>query len=118
MNRKFLHAAFLLDGAVPPALAQSGPYPYPAAPGYPVAPGYPQPGPPPYPPVPAPRVEVVPAPPPGVYVWQPGHWAWGGRGYVWVEGRYVPRHPRHGAYAPGRWVWNGGAWVWAPAHWR
>jgi WXXGXW repeat (2 copies) len=86
-------------GLVWPALAQYPP---------------PPPGPPPL------RYEAVPPPRPGAYVWEPGHWHWNGVQYVWVEGRYVPRHPHrpYAQYTPGRWVWNGGAWVWQPSHWR
>ncbi|MBV9654901.1 MAG: YXWGXW repeat-containing protein [Acetobacteraceae bacterium] len=95
-NRLALLTSVLLLSAVP-ALAQ--PYAY-------------------YPPVPPPRYEVVPVAPPGRYIWQPGHWQWSGRGYVWVGGRYVPRYPHYAQYAPGGWVRRGGTWVWVPAHWR
>ena len=95
-NRLALLTGVLLLCAAP-AFAQ--PYPY-------------------YPPVPPPRYEVVPVAPPGSLIWQPGHWQWSGRGYVWVGGRYVQRFPHYAQYTPGHWVRRGGAWVWAPAHWR
>jgi hypothetical protein len=69
-----------------------------------------------YPPVPPPRVEPVPRrPPPGRVRWQPGHWHWSGRGYVWVPGRWVP--VGRGRWAAGRWAWRRGAWVWVPGGW-
>ena len=46
---------------------------------------------PPTGPTPAPLVERVPPPPPGYYVWRPGHWRWNGRRYIWAPGHYVPR---------------------------
>ena len=70
--------------------------------------------PPPHPPVPVAQVEVVPVPPPGAYVWQPGGWRWDGFRYAWVPGRYVVRRA---AYH--RWIgphWNGRG-VWIPGHW-
>lgn len=73
---------------------------------------------PPYPPVPPPRYEPVPRPPPGAYVWQPGHWRWNGVQYVWAPGRYVARRPHYGVWVSGRWVFVHGGWVWRPGHWR
>ncbi|WP_375444907.1 YXWGXW repeat-containing protein [uncultured Fibrella sp.] len=35
------------------------------------------------------RVEVIPAPPRGRYVWSPGYHRYRRNGYVWVPGRYV-----------------------------
>ena len=71
---------------------------------------------------PEPRAEPVP-PPPRHYradhvVWQPGHWRWNGRDYVWVSGRYVeiPRH-RHG-WDAGHWERRPGGWVWFDGRWR
>ncbi|WP_428489301.1 hypothetical protein [Rhodopila sp.] len=46
---------------------------------------------PPIGPAPAPLVEQVPPPPPGYYVWRPGHWRWNGRRYIWAPGHYVLR---------------------------
>ncbi len=78
------------------------------------------PSPMPYPGVPPPRVEVVPPPPGGRYVWEPGHWHWNGVAYAWMPGRYVVRHPHYAQYVPGHWRWapHRGAWVWQPAHWQ
>lgn len=42
-------------------------------------------------PAPAQVVESVPPPPPGYYVWRPGHWRWNGYRYVWARGHYVIR---------------------------
>ena len=98
-RRSILAGLAGMAGLTSPALAQYPP---------------PPPGPPPL------RYEAVPPPRPGAYVWEPGHWHWNGVQYVWVEGRYIPRHSHHpyGQYVPGHWVRRGGAWVWAPAGWR
>src|SRR3954469_5818613 len=79
----------------------------PPPPGYaqPPPPGYAPIPPPGYAPIPPPRAEVVPRPPHGRVVWEPGHWHWDGFRYVWIGGRYVERGPRHGHYAEGRWIW-------------
>ncbi|MEZ0539749.1 hypothetical protein [Fibrella arboris] len=34
------------------------------------------------------RIEVIPAAPPGRYVWSPGYHRYRRSGYVWVPGRY------------------------------
>lgn len=78
-----------------------------AAQGYPPAP----------PTIPAPQTEVVPVAPPGVWVWQPGHWRWNGYQYVWRPGRYVHPHP-HALWIEGHWVLRHRGWVWVPGHWR
>jgi hypothetical protein len=73
----------------------------------------------PYAPVPPPRYEAVPPPPPGPRaVWEPGHWQWDGRAYAWMGGRYIAYRPHHEHYMPGGWVRRGGGYVWVPAHWR
>jgi WXXGXW repeat (2 copies) len=77
----------------------------------------PPPPPNPYGPVPPLRSEVAPPPRHGYY-WEPGHWYWNGRRYVWIEGRSVYGGPRHGEYIPGDWRWNGHRYVWVPAHRR
>jgi hypothetical protein len=67
--------------------------------------------------IPAPQVEVVPAVPPGAWVWQPGHWRWNGYQYVWLGGRYVHPHPRRDHWIEAHWAWRHGAWVWINGHW-
>ncbi len=70
----------------------------------------------PYAEIPPPREEFVPPPPgPNMY-WQPGHWHWNGRAYVWNRGFYI-HHPRHRRWIHGEWAMRHGAWVWIPAHW-
>ena len=70
----------------------------------------------PYAEIPPLREEFVPPPPgPNMY-WQPGHWFWNGRAYVWNRGFYV-RHTRQRRWIHGEWVMRRGAWVWVPAHW-
>jgi len=71
-----------------------------------------------YPPMPPPRMEPMPPPPGGAYIWRPGHWAWNGRQYVWISGRYVPRQSSYHQWVEGRWVMRGGRWEWIPPHWR
>lgn len=72
-----------------------------------------------YPPIPPPRVERIPPPPHGRYVWEPGHWQWTGARYTWIAGRYVPRRVRAGHYVPGHWQFSPreNRYVWRPAHW-
>jgi hypothetical protein len=84
--------------------------------------------------MPAPIVEVVPAPRAG-FAWVPGHWTWRRGGWVWVKGHHVrgarvaampapivevvparpsPRHvwvKGHHVYEGGHWVWRRGVWV-------
>jgi hypothetical protein len=70
---------------------------------------------------PAPRYEVIPAPPRHrreVAVWSPGHWRWAGRGWVWVNGRYIDRPRREAIWVPGHWAARGPQWVWIPPHWQ
>jgi len=68
---------------------------------------------------PPPRYEVVPAPPPQRYVvWDPGHWNWDGRGWIWVPGHYEDRPHPHAVWVVGHWAHRRGGWVWIPAHWR
>jgi hypothetical protein len=66
------------------------------------------------------RVEVVPAPPgpQEVWVWQPGHWRWNGREYVWTPGRYVEKPVRTAQWVPPEWVPRGNGWVFVEGHWR
>jgi hypothetical protein len=74
----------------------------------------------PYPPIPAPRPEVIPKPPVTAtpLLWEPGHWNWTGAGYVWQQGRYVPRGNHNGMFMPGWWRQDpSGTYHWVPAHW-
>jgi hypothetical protein len=66
---------------------------------------------------PAPRVEVQPAAPDTRAVWDPGHWNWDGRQYVWVPGRYIERPNVATRWEPGRWVAENGSWVWMEGRW-
>lgn len=80
-------------------------------------PGGPLGGPPPYRPIPELRPEVV-LPPRHGMIWEPGHWQWTGRDYVWSRGRYIPVRPRYRQFVPGRWVRRGPGWVWIGPHWE
>ena len=70
----------------------------------------------PYPPPPALLTEVVPAPPPG-QVWEPGHWQWDGKVYLWVPGHHIVRAAGVTRWEHGHWQNRGGGWVWVPGHW-
>jgi hypothetical protein len=54
------------------------------------------------------RYEYIP-PPPGSYVFVPGHWSWNGRSYVWYPGHYEKRRVGHYHVSP-YWVFVGGHW--------
>jgi WXXGXW repeat (2 copies) len=101
-------ALFLaLVGGAAAAAAQTAPLPGSAPP----------PGAAPPPNLPPPRAEIVPARPPGRWIWQPGHWQWNGVRYVWRPGRYVHPHPRRVHWVNGHWALRRGVWVWVPGHW-
>jgi hypothetical protein len=71
-------------------------------------------------PPPAVRYEAVP-PPPGpveVWVWQPGHWRWDGREYVWYPGRYAERPAHQAVWVQHQWVQRPTGWVFVEGHWR
>ncbi len=72
-----------------------------------------------YPPVPAPLAEQTPLPPVSgeLQIYQPGHWDWDGRGYVWQHGAWVPRAGHGSLWQDGFWSLTGGRWVWVPGHW-
>lgn len=84
--------------------------------------------------MPAPRVEVIPAPPGTGYNWVKGHWAWRRVAWEWIPGHYIrgivaempadlveviPARPSpahvwvkgHHVFEGGRWVWHPGLWV-------
>ncbi|MCA9515814.1 MAG: YXWGXW repeat-containing protein [Myxococcales bacterium] len=76
----------------------------PAASARPAAPG---------PPPPA-RVESTPAP---GEVRIPGHWAYSGRNWIWVDGWSEPERPGY-VYRAGSWMERDGQWVWVEGGWR
>jgi hypothetical protein len=64
------------------------------------------------------RYERRPDPPSHEHHWVAGHWAWDGRGYVWMPGFYQVR-PRPGvAWEDGRWERHEHGWYWTEGHWR
>jgi len=68
---------------------------------------------------PAAPVEVVPLSPGPAYVWTPGFYLWGGRGYSWRGGRWVVPPAGYRTWHPGYWGQHaGGRHVWTPGHWR
>lgn len=71
----------------------------------------------PYRPIPERRFEAVPAARRG-YAWEPGHWHWNGREYIWFSGHYIPARARYHEYVHGEWGQRGPRWVWVPAHWN
>lgn len=74
-------------------------------------------GPPPYPPVPPPREEFVPELRRD-RLWEPGHWHWNGREYVWIRGHEIRWRERYRRFVPGQWIFRGGRWVWIGGHWE
>ena len=71
----------------------------------------------PYAEIPPLREEFVPPSPGRRMSWQPGHWHWNGRAYVWNRGFYV-RHARQRRWVHGEWVMRRGGWIWIPARWH
>lgn len=49
--------------------------------------------------------------------WNPGHWRWDGRDWIWVPGHYVERPHRAAVWVPGHWDARPGGWVWIAGHW-
>ena len=67
---------------------------------------------------PSAQIEVVPVAPGPDYCWVPGYWYWGGRGWLWIGGRWTVR-PWHGAiWVGGGWARGRGGWHWHGGHWR
>ena len=77
--------------------------------------GYGRFGPPP--PPPPPREAMVGRSHAG-RVWIPGYYRWTGRGYRWVQGRWV-RPPRNGqVWMPGYRASRPGGYIWVEGYWR
>lgn len=72
-----------------------------------------------HPPVPPPLAEQVPAPPRVrvTLIWQPGHYEWDGRTYLWQPGAWVERAGHGTLWQDGYWQRRGAQSVWVPAHW-
>jgi hypothetical protein len=72
-----------------------------------------------YPPIPPPRPDPMPKPPVSArpLIWQPGHWEWTGRSYVWTPGAWVPREGHGTLWQDGYWAPGSGGWTWVPVHW-
>ena len=66
------------------------------------------------PPPPA-RYEVVPQPRAG-YIYQPGHYEWDGRAYVWREGLFIEKREGH-VYTPYGLEHRGDMWYYRRGHW-
>jgi hypothetical protein len=67
---------------------------------------------------PPPRAEYQPPPPTERAVWDPGHWNWDGREYVWIGGHYIERPNVAMRWEPGHWVQQGGGWLWVEGSWH
>ncbi len=66
---------------------------------------------------PAPREEVIGAPPVPGYVWLNGYWSWVGNRHEWKEGHWEA--PRAGkVWVPHQWVRQGDGWRMNPGHWQ
>ena len=72
-----------------------------------------------HPPIPPIRAEQVPAPPRSsvVLIWQPGHYDWNGRAYVWVPGEWVDRAGHGTLWQYGYWQDSAQSSAWVPGHW-
>ncbi len=68
------------------------------------------------PPPPLPNYDQPPVPEPN-YIWQPGCWAWGGSGYYWVPGTWVPAPQPNLLWTPGYWSFSIGGFGWHPGYW-
>lgn len=83
--------------------------------------------------MPAPIVEVVPAPPRVGVHWVPGHWVWRGAEWFWAQGHYVeavvpsmpaviveqqpPRPSPEHFWVRGHWGWEQNRWNWRQGAW-
>ncbi len=67
---------------------------------------------------PTPYGEVIIAPPGRGYAWQPGHFVWRVREYVWLPGMWVEVAPGYSDWAPGRWSRDPHGWFWIEGRWR
>jgi hypothetical protein len=66
---------------------------------------------------PAPREEIIGAPPQPGYVWLAGYWDWVGTRHEWVAGHWeAPRPGRE--WVPHQWVRQGDGWTLKPGHWQ
>jgi hypothetical protein len=66
-------------------------------------------------PPPPERVEVVPAPRAG-YTYEPGHYAWNGSAYVWIDGQFIRNREGH-EYHPYVLEREGEKWRFRSGHW-
>jgi hypothetical protein len=57
-----------------------------------------------------------PCPQPGL-MWTPGYWAYGGEGYYWVPGAWVPAPYEGALWTPGYWGWSGGLYIFHGGYW-
>lgn len=55
-------------------------------------------------------------PQPGL-MWTPGYWAYGGDGYFWVPGAWVPAPYEGALWTPPYWGWSSGIYVFHPGYW-
>jgi hypothetical protein len=55
-------------------------------------------------------------PEPGL-MWSPGYWAYGGDGYYWVPGTWVPAPYEGALWTPPYWGWQGGLYVFHDGYW-
>jgi hypothetical protein len=62
-------------------------------------------------------VYVQPPCPDADLIWTPGYWAYGGEGYYWVPGAWVPAPFVGGLWTPGYWGWRSGLYVYNPGYW-
>ena len=65
---------------------------------------------------PAPRVEVITAPPVAGHIWIGGAWFWEGGHHVWHEGHWEAPRPGY-VWVPHRWEQYNGGWRFHEGHW-
>jgi hypothetical protein len=63
-----------------------------------------------------PVYEQPPCPEQGL-MWAPGYWAYGGDGYYWVPGTWVPAPYEGALWTPPYWGWEGGLYMFHPGYW-
>jgi hypothetical protein len=62
-------------------------------------------------------VYVQPICPEPDLMWTPGYWAYGGDGYYWVPGAWVPAPYMGALWTPGYWGWGNNLFLWHEGYW-
>jgi hypothetical protein len=71
------------------------------------------------PPPPPPISETIATPPPAANaVWLPGYWAYDGRGYAWIPGRWEIPPPFAHAYVAAHWEYQNDKYDFIRSYWQ